>query len=65
MNSPARQTFHKSERLSRTKIITEIFRSGEIFYSNLFRVGWIFTDELIDSQAQIAISVPKKCIRLA
>ncbi len=65
MDIPARQTFHKSERLCRSKLITEIFRSGEIFYSNLFRVGWIFTEGSSDPPAQVAISVPKKCIRLA
>ncbi len=60
-----RQTFNKDERLCRIKLISKIFENGNIFYTNLFKVTWIKCDGEFKSPAQIAISVPKKNVRLA
>lgn len=60
-----KQTFHKSERLCRTKIISEIFESGNLFYSALFKVVWIVSPVTLPSPAQVAFSVPKKSFKLA
>jgi ribonuclease P protein component len=65
MNRVERQTFRKNERLCRTKLIEEIFDAGNIFYTPQFKVVWIICNISILSPAQIAISVPKKLIRLA
>jgi len=64
MNGIERQTFSKNERLCRTKLIEEVFESGNVIYTPLFRVVWITTSGL-PSPAQIAVAVPKKIIRLA
>ncbi len=63
--SGERQTFHKSERLCRTKLISDIFENGNVFLTSLFKVSWKFYSGEFESPAQIAISVPKKNIRLA
>ena len=60
-----KQTFHKSERLCRTKIISDIFESGNLFYSALFKVVWIVSPVTLPSPAQVAFSVPKKSFKLA
>jgi|WetSurSiteA1Bulk_404760.scaffolds.fasta_scaffold02245_5 ribonuclease P protein component len=65
MNRVERHTFSKNERLCRTKLIEEIFEDGNIFYTELFKVVWILTSVSIPSPAQIAVSVPKKLIRLS
>lgn len=64
MNGIERQTFSKNERLCRTKLIEEVFESGNVIYTPLFRVVWI-TNSGLPSPAQIAVAVPKKIIRLA
>jgi len=64
MNGIERQTFSKNERLCRTKLIEEVFESGNVIYTPMFRVVWITTSGL-PSPAQIAVAVPKKIIRLA
>lgn len=61
----ARQTFHKSERLCRKKLISEIFEEGNTFYSRLFKVVWIISSAGMPSPAQVAFSVPKKLFRLS
>lgn len=60
-----RQTFHKTERLCRTKLISEIFEKGEIFYTSHFKVLWIISPEDLPFPAQVAFSVPKKIFRHA
>ena len=65
MNGIERQTFSKNERLSRTKLIEEIFESGNVLYTSHFKVVWIISSVSLPSPAQIAVSVPKKIIRLA
>ena len=65
MNRVERQTFSKNERLCRTKLIEEIFEAGNIFYTELFKVVWILTSVTIPSPAQVAVSVPKRLIRLS
>jgi ribonuclease P protein component len=65
MNISKRQTFGKNERLCRTKLIDEIFESGNIFHTTLFKVAWIIPVTTLPSPAQIAVSVPKKGFRLA
>jgi ribonuclease P protein component len=63
--SEERQTLHKSERLCRTRIISEIFETGNVFYTSLFKVVWNICSGEFESPAQIAISIPKKNVRLA
>jgi len=63
--SEERQTFRKTERLCRTKLISELFETGNGFYTPLFKVVWGITEEKSEFPAQIAVSVPKRNIRLA
>lgn len=65
MSGIERQTFSKNERLCSTKSIEEIFESGNVLYAPLFKVVWIISRVSLPSPAQIAVSVPKKIIRLA
>jgi ribonuclease P protein component len=65
MNRGERQTFSKNEKLCRTKLIDEIFEKGNVFYTSQFKVVWIKSSISLPSPAQVAISVPKKSIRLA
>ena len=65
MNKGERQTFGKNERLCRTKLIDEIFDNGNVFYTSLFKVAWIFCTISLPSPAQVAVSVPKKLFKLA
>ena len=60
-----RYTFKKEERLTKKKIISDIFLNGNSFNINSFSVLWKI--EKLDTQfpAQITISVPKKKIRRA
>jgi ribonuclease P protein component len=60
-----RETFDKSERLCSTKLITGLFESGNIFYTPLFKVVWMKSDDQIPGPSQIAFSVSKKGFRLA
>ena len=60
-----RQTFGKSERLCSTKLISQIFVAGNIFYSHHFKVLWIISPVVIPSAAQVAFSIPKKVLKLA
>lgn len=65
MNKGERQTFHKDERLCRTKLIEEVFDNGNVFHTSIFKVVWIVSSSPLPSPAQIAVSVPKKGFRLA
>ena len=65
MNKVERQNFSKKERLCKTKLIDELFERGNVFYTSLFRVVWSLNPDEFISPAQVAISVPKKIIRLA
>ena len=60
-----RQTFGKAERLCSTKLISELFKNGNVFYSPHFKVVWIISSVVLPSPAQVAISVPKKIFKLA
>lgn len=60
-----RETFDKSERLCRTKIISGLFESGNIFYSSLFKVVWGRSPVALPCPVQVIFSVSKKGFRLA
>jgi ribonuclease P protein component len=60
-----RQNFRKNERLCKTKLIEELFERGNVFYTSQFRVVWSLNPSDLKSPAQVAISIPKKIIRLA
>ena len=59
------QTFKKEERLSKTKLIDQLFAEGEKFSIPPFRIIWLETDLTTKSPAQILISVPKKRFKSA
>ena len=65
MNKVERQNFSKKERLCKTKLIDELFERGNVFYTSQFRVVWSLNPSELTSPAQVAISIPKKIIRLA
>jgi ribonuclease P protein component len=65
INIVERQTFGKSERLCKTRLIDELFENGKIFYTPLFKVVWATSTTQLPSPAQIAVTVPKKTIKLA
>ena len=60
-----REKFDKSERLCRTKIISGLFESGNIFYTSLYKVVWGKSPVSLPCPAQVAFSVSKKSFRLA
>lgn len=53
-----KQTFTKSERLSKKKLIQELFNKGSYFYLHPFKIVFLPAKNL--SNHQILISVPKK-----
>ena len=59
LNSP-RYTFKKEERLSRKKIIDNLFKRGKSFYINPFRV--IYLKESVEGPfpAQLLITISRK-----
>lgn len=63
--NPARETFHKSERLCSRKMITALFDEGTVFYSRLFKIVWLESTVLLPHPAQAAFSVSKKSFRNA
>jgi len=65
MNKFEKQTFGKNERLCRIKLINEIFKNGNVFYTSGFKTAWIIAGINLPSPAQVAVSIPKKCFRLA
>lgn len=60
-----KQTFSKGERLCSIKLISEIFESGNVFYSRNFKVVWIQIPLQLPYPGRVAFSVPKKIFRLA
>ncbi len=54
------QTFTKAERLSRKKIIEELFSKGESFLQYPVKVVWLENPLDGDYPAQVLISVPKR-----
>jgi ribonuclease P protein component len=60
-----RETFDKSERLCSRKAIEELFESGYIFHSSLFKVVWRKDLSSLPMPAQVAFSVSKRGFRLA
>ena len=60
-----RETFDKSERLCSTKIISDLFESGNIFYNPLLKVVWGKSSVILPVPAQVAFSVSKRGFRLA
>lgn len=65
MNVRERYTFGKTERLCSKKLIAEIFDSGFVFHTTLYRIAWIIAPATLPSPAQIAVSIPKKMFRSA
>jgi ribonuclease P protein component len=63
--STLRETFDKSERLCSNKVIADLFESGNIFYTSLFKVIWGIRPASISVPTQVAFSVSKKGFRLA
>jgi ribonuclease P protein component len=59
------ETFDKSERLCSTKVISDLFESGNIFYNSLFKVVWANSSALLIYPAQVAFSVSKRGFKLA
>jgi ribonuclease P protein component len=64
MNQP-RETFTKSERLCSKKAISQLFDSGNSFYSYPFQVVWMYGHSDLIFPAQVAFSVSKKGFKLA
>jgi ribonuclease P protein component len=60
-----RQTFNKAERLCSHKLIEELFKNGNAFFSYPFRVVWSETDKPLPHSAQIAIAVPTRHFKKA
>ncbi len=65
MNGIERQTFSKNERLCRTKLIEEIFETGNVLYTSLFKVVWIISQCQPSITGTDCIQCPKKIFRLA
>lgn len=63
--NPARETFHKSERLCSRKKIIAILNEGSIFYTPLFKIIWLESIAPLPYPAQVAVSVSKKAFRNA
>lgn len=59
------QTFKKEERLSKDKIIDQLFKEGKSFLIFPLRIVWFENDLNTEFPAQVLISVPKKKIRKA
>lgn len=62
---PSRQTFKKAERLCSRKTITNLFGSGNVFYTPYFRVLWAKSELKSAFPVRIAFMVPKKIFRHA
>ena len=63
MNTKHKNTFTKDERLSKKKIIDDLFSSGHTTKVPPFTILWKKVELSCSYPAQIAISVPKKRIR--
>jgi ribonuclease P protein component len=60
-----RATFDKSERLCSVKSISELFETGKVFYTSLFKVVWDFSPLPLPYPAQVTFSVSKRGFKLA
>ncbi len=60
-----KHTFHKSERLCSTKLISGLFETGNIFHSSLFKVVWTYSPASLPFPAQVVFSVSKRSFRQA
>ena len=59
------QTFKKEERLSKVKLINQLFSEGKKFTITPFRVFWLDVDLETIYPAQVMISVSKKQFKKA
>lgn len=59
------QTFRKEERLCSKKVMMNLFGSGEVFFTPLFKVVWCLNQIETEFPAQVAFSVLKKNYRRA
>lgn len=59
------QTFKKAERLCSRKVISDLFESGNVFYTPYFRVLWAKSELQQAFPARVAFMVPKKIFRSA
>ena len=60
-----RYSFEKDERLSRIKIINQLFNSGNSLSLFPLKIHWMEVDENLNSPAQVLISASNKIIRKA
>ena len=60
-----KETFEKAERLCSYKAINSLFESGNVFYTDNFKIVWAKSPVPIRYPAQVAFSVSKKGFRLA
>lgn len=60
-----RETFTKSERLCSRKAISQLFESGNSFFSYPFQIVWMFSSSELTFPAQVAFSVSKRGFKLA
>lgn len=58
--SSVRFTFQKEERLSKKKLIDELFKSGSSFYLHPFKILWLEKAGELPFPAQVLISVSNK-----
>ncbi len=59
------QTFKKEERLSRKKIVDQLFSEGKSFVIFPYRIVWMSYDLETDYPAQVLINVSKKKFKRA
>ncbi len=60
-----RYLFEKDERLSRIKIINQLFNSGNTLLLYPFKIYWMEADDKLGYPAQVLINASKKVIRKA
>jgi len=65
MLESTRYTFSKAERLTHKTLIGELFTHGKSFVVYPFRIVWLQTSRQNTPNAQVAISVSKRCFKPA
>jgi ribonuclease P protein component len=60
-----RYLFKKDERLSRIKIISQLFNSGNTLILYPLKIYWFEADEKLNFPAQVLINASKKIVRKA
>jgi len=60
-----RMTFTKAERLCSRRLISELFETGNVFYTYHFKVIWKISPVRLMFPAQVAVSIPARIFRLA